>query len=141
MKITIYKKVEVECKKICCSIGVRYWEDAKVNGVYDTENGDNIPCKEDDYWTIEIDVDTGTIVNWDNSKEVYTHYKSCDDNYIVCYDDNNNIIKKYEGYVPDFLSPQEEGYGDYVIMKIGKDGKIENWDIKALAEFLENKDE
>lgn len=33
--------LEKNCKYVLCSIGVRYWEDATVNGVEDTEDGEN----------------------------------------------------------------------------------------------------
>jgi hypothetical protein len=31
--------------------------------------------------------------------------------------------------VPRIMSPKENGYGDYVIMDIGADGKIADWRI------------
>ena len=37
-------------KTIEVNAGVRYWEDAIVNGVEDSE-GDLIPCREGDLWT------------------------------------------------------------------------------------------
>lgn len=137
----IYKsKIEVEknCEYVLCSIGVRYWEDATVNGVEDTEQGDNIPCKEDDFWNIKIDVDTGIIQDWDNTKEANIHYKSCDSNLFEFLDDKGEKIADYDGYVPEFLEcTGEYGYGDYVLLEIEKSGQIKNWQPEKCVAFLE----
>ena len=37
MKITINKPTDIEAKFLKVNAGVRYWEDAKVNGKYDTD--------------------------------------------------------------------------------------------------------
>lgn len=37
MKITINKPTDFEAKFLKVDAGVRYWEDAKVNGKYDTD--------------------------------------------------------------------------------------------------------
>jgi len=130
--------LEKNCKYVLCSIGVRYWEDATVNGVEDTEDGENIPCKEDEYWNIKIDVDTGIIQDWDNTKTATTHYKSCDENVFEFLDDEENVITRYDGYVPEFLEcTGENGYGDYVLLEIEKNGQIKNWKPYECIEFLE----
>jgi hypothetical protein len=42
----------------------------------------------------------------------------------------------HDGYVPKIMCPTENGYSDYVIMDIDRDGKIANW--KAdLSDFQE----
>lgn len=54
MKITINKPTDFEAKFLEVDAGVRYWDDAKVNGEYDTncEDSENpaaaptIPCAE-----------------------------------------------------------------------------------------------
>lgn len=138
MKYKQINKEEKNCKYVLCSIGVRYWEDAIVNGVEDTTQGDNIPCKEDDYWNIKIDIDTGIIQGWDNTKEAKTHYKSCDDNVIEFLDDEGNSIAQDDNYVPDFLEcTGENGYGDYVLLDIEKSGHIKNWKPEKAIEYLE----
>ena len=38
-------------------------------------------------------------------------------------------IISIDGYVPKMMSPKEEGYGDYVIMDVDCDGKIDNWKV------------
>ena len=46
MKITISKTTEFEAVYLKVDAGVRYWEDAEVNGVSDSENPPTIPCAE-----------------------------------------------------------------------------------------------
>ena len=65
--------------------GVRYWEDAEVNGVSDSENPPTIPCAEfihadNEYrWRPIIDIDNGVITNWEKGFTAQVHYKVCDD--------------------------------------------------------------
>ena len=114
------------------------WEDATVNGIEDTEQGDNIPCKEDEYWNIKIDVDSGVIQDWDNTKEANIHYKSADDNQFEFLDENEEQIATYDGYVPDFLEcTEEQGFGNYVLLEIENSGKIKNWKPEKCTNFLE----
>lgn len=44
---------------------------------------------------------------------------------------------RIDGYVPGLMSPGGDGFGDYVIMTVGGDGVIENWDVE-LEEFAKN---
>ena len=127
MKIELTVKKEFEVKTLLVEADVRYWEDATVNGVED-ENGDLIPCKVGDTWKPIIDLETGLITNWEKGKEANIHYKVCDAGVYWLQDENGEKIVKAKGYyVPDFLSIDDSGYGDYIIMKVDKDGKINNW--------------
>lgn len=115
-------------KYIQAEFGVRYWEDTDVNGKEDTE-GTLIPFRFNDIWKITIDADSGTILNWPNGVTVETHYKVCDEcAYRITDEDFATIHQQEDGYVPDFLCPEGQGFGDYVIMHINKDGIINNWD-------------
>lgn len=115
-------------QKLIVKANIRYWEDTKVNGVDDTENGDNVPCKKGDLWCPEINVATGVIENWEIGKTAFIHYKVTDCCGWELLDSNGHVIKSQEdGYVPDTLSPAEKGYGDYIIMNIDKNGQIEKW--------------
>ena len=136
-------------------MGVRYWVDCEYstdNG--ETWNGDfddtdeeserimkltpcvvkkNIGYGESDYWEIIIDLENGKIVTWPEGFCLKTHYKVCDDGEYVFLDENMNgiinITKEYDQYyVPDFLSIEDEGYGDYVYINIDGEGKIEHFD-------------
>lgn len=108
---------------LIAEMGVRYWEDAKVNGVEDAD-GTLIPLRIGDVWRICVDLETGKIKDWPDGVEASIHYKVADDgNYLLISDCGEEIISR-DGYVPSMLCPKENGYGDYVIMQIGGDGVI-----------------
>tara|TARA_A100000172_G_C3044260_1_gene111852 strand:+ start:26293 stop:26715 length:423 start_codon:yes stop_codon:yes gene_type:complete len=139
MKIELTVKKEFEVKTLLVEANVRYWEDATVNGVED-ENGDLIPCKLGDTWKPIIDLETGLITNWEKGKEADIHYKVCDAGEYWLQDENGEKIVKAKGYyVPDFLAIDDSGLGDYIIMKVDKDGKINNW--RFDSEPFTNEDE
>lgn len=135
MKVKVKKEVEVEVKYLLAEVGARYWEDSVVNGVED-KNGDLIPCREGEYWKPLIDLESGIIVNWEQGKTAKIHYKSCDDNTFTLLDEDKNVIKKEFGYVIEMMCPRGGGYGDYVIMDIDENGKIE----KFIADFSDFED-
>ena len=139
MKIELTVKKEFEIKTLLVEADVRYWEDATVNGVED-ENGDLIPCKVGGTWKPIIDLETGLITNWEKGKEANIHYKVCDAGEYWLQDENGEKIVKAKGYyVPDFLAIDDSGYGDYIIMKVDRDGKINNW--RFDSEPFTNEDE
>lgn len=109
--------------------GVRYWEDATVNGKEDSD-GTLIPLRDGDYWSPIIRIEDGFVVDWPAGVTADIHFKVCDDGEYWILDSSRKAIAKWSGfYVPnDFLSPSENGYGDYIIMKIKDDGFIEGWE-------------
>lgn len=123
-KIETYK--EVELTTLSVKAGVRYWEDATVNGVKDKE-GNLIPCRIDDYWCPEIDIETGKITNWEQGKTAKVHYKVCDDGTYQLKDKKGNVVLEIDGYVPVFLDTGRDGYGDYIILDINENGQIAGW--------------
>lgn len=141
MKITINKPTEFEAKFLKVDAGVSYWEDTEVNGVSDNENPPTIPCAEfihagDEYrWRPIIDIDNGVITNWEKGFTAQVHYKVCDDGVYTVTDKDDNTIVEHEGYVPTTMCPAENGYGDYIIMNIDENGKIEDWDKELILEF------
>jgi hypothetical protein len=126
MKTKIKKEVDVDIKFLKVRAGVRYWEDASVNGIED-ENGDLIPCRVDDDWCPIIDVETGVITNWEQGKKADIHYKICDDGNYYLLSESDEIIAEKDGYVPDCLAIDDSGYGDYIILKVDENGLINNW--------------
>ena len=126
MKLKLKIEKEFDVKYLLAEVGVRYWEDANVNGNEDT-NGALIPCRDGEYWKLLIDIETGIITNWDKGTLASVHYKCCDDGLYKLLDENKNEIKSIDGYVPKIMCPKENGYGDYVIMDIDENGKIENF--------------
>ena len=156
MKITRTIKTEQNIKYLRATMGVRYWVDCYYsdnNGetwygnFEDTEEESErimklTPCvvrkdigyKESNYWEIIIDLDEGKVLNWKDGFCLYTSYKVCDDGEYVFLDkDMNevvNITKEYKQYyVPDFLSIEDSGYGDYVNININGDGSIQHFDV------------
>lgn len=126
MKIKIKVEQEFDAKYLRVNAGVRYWKDATVCGEEDDE-GDKIPCRNEDRWCPIIDIESGTIVNWEIGKSAHIHYKCCDAFECKLADVNNNTIAKYDGYVPDFMAPDGDGYGDYIIMNVDEMGHIWGW--------------
>lgn len=139
MKKNVKIKQEVEIKFLDVKAGVRYWEDSTVNGVED-ETGELIPCRVEDYWCPTIDVDKGVITNWTKGTTAEIHYKVCDDGEYTLRGSDGKVIATKEGYVPDCLSPKDNGYGDYIIMDIDADGMIIDWE-SDIDDILESEDE
>lgn len=124
--VTIIEKKEVPVKYLRAQCGVRYWEDASVNDI-DDEDGTLIPHRKGDNWDITIDLDTGKIENWPADKKAYIHYKVCDAGTYQLLNEQRELVKEIDGYVPKILSPGGSGYGDYVIMDIDETGQIAKW--------------
>ena len=135
MKNTLYvtKKIPVEAKYLKVVAGVRYWDDATVNGEVDTY-GTLIPFRVKDTWCPIIDIEQGTVLHWPSDVTCTIHYKVCDEGVYTLLDKDLNAIVELDGYVPSIMSPAGDGYGDYIIMNIDNTGKIENWRV-YLKEF------
>lgn len=128
MKVKITKEVEVELGTLMVKAEPRYWEDSEINGVNDTKNGDRVPCKVNNLWCPIIDIESGTIINWEKDTIAKIHYKVADCCGYELLDKNGDVIISFEdGYVPRTLYPKENGYGDYIIMDIDENGKIQNF--------------
>lgn len=108
--------------------GVSYWEDATVNGVEDTD-GSLIPFGHGSHWCPVIELATGQIRDWPQGTTADIHYKVCDAGEYWLTDDAGSKLAKWKGYyVPDnLLCVGDSGYGDYIILKVGADGKIVGW--------------
>ena len=103
MKIKIKIEKEVEVKYCQVKAGVRYWDDATVDGADDVD-GDLIPCREGELWCPKIDIDRGVIVNWVQGKTANIHYKVCDAGSYYLQDIIGNTILSIEkDYVPNKL--------------------------------------
>lgn len=138
MKIKVLVKQEVEISVLSVKAGVRYWEDATVNGVED-EEGKLIPFRDGDYWCPIIDINSGKILNWPKGTKADIHYKVCDDGtYTLISPEGKEVIEK-DGYVPEIMCPKEQGYGDYIIMDIDENGQIQNWK-PFVKDFNEDQD-
>lgn len=134
MKVTLKIEKEFNIKYLAVKANVRHWEDATVNGVEDTDG--KIPCRGGDNWCPLIDIDKGVILNWVQGATAEIHYKVCDAGEYSLLDDNKEVIKTIDGYVPKIMCPEDDGYGDYIIMNVLATGQICNWAI-PLDEFTD----
>jgi hypothetical protein len=134
IKTKIEKEVNIVTLKV--QANVRYWEDSEINGISD-ENGDLVPFRKGDLWCPQIDIETGIVNNWPKGTKAEIHYKVCDQFSGQFIDENGEtVIDIKDEYVPNFMSPKESGFGDYIIMDIDENGKIEYWDIED-SDFFE----
>lgn len=138
MKITVTVKRELPVRYLEARAGVRYWEDAKVNGEVD-EDGSRIPKRVKDLWCPVIDLETGIVQDWPEGTVADIHYKVCDDGVYVLRDANMSEVTRIDGYVPKIMCPADRGYGDYIIMHIDGGGRIDKW-VATLREFEEQSD-
>ena len=146
--IKVTTSVSVPVKYLRARCGVRYWEDATVNGERD-EDGSRIPCREGTAadndklgggdWCPTIELETGKIEGWPEGTTADIHYKVCDDGDYELLDADRKAVKRIDGYVPNILCPGGAGYGDYVIMRIRRDGTIAGWRV-TLADFERKED-
>lgn len=129
MKFERKEIVGYDVEKVRCMMGVRYWEDATLNGKEDTDG--EIPLRKGDTWDITIDLESGTIENWTKGVTASVHYKVCDAGEYELIDLDGNIAAEKQCYVPSFLAPKKSGYGDYVIMDIDENGYIDGWNVSS----------
>lgn len=126
MEVEVIKKEKVKVDRLRAECGVRYWEDATVNGVED-ESGELIPLRMNDYWNPTIMIQTGQILDWPKGTVASLHYKVCDDGRYMLLTPSGEVAATVEGYVPKIMCPKDSGYGDYVIMDIDETGTIQGW--------------
>lgn len=126
MKVKVKIKREIEVTTLLVDAGVRYWEDGTVNEVEDTY-GVLIPCRDGDRWKPIIDIESGIITNWTKGVKAEVHYEIGDDGIYHLANSNGEIMLTKDGYVPDILDSHGESYGDYIILNIDENGKIEDW--------------
>lgn len=133
MKQKIKIEVEVNIVSADCRIYARNFDTSEVNDMEDDWENPRMPLVKTDengekYWNPIILLDEGRIINWPKGTTARIHYKSVDRNEVTLFDENCNVVgKKYKGYVPDFLCPVDDGWGDYVIMNINGEGIIEDF--------------
>lgn len=127
--ITLKRPVQYEVKYLKVNAGVRDWEDGEVNGQQDDNDDPKMPFAGKNGWQLLIDIDTGKIDDWPEGVTASTYYKVCDEGVYELLDAQMQVVAKHEGYVPAMMCPNENGYGDYIIMDVSPDGAIANWRI------------
>ena len=120
-----------EIKYVRVRAGVRYWEDTDINGESDDDDNPRMPLVQEingeKNWVFDIDIKTGKIKDWPKGTTAETHYKTCDDNTISFIGYSGKVLREVDCYVPGFLAIEDSGYGDYIIINIDGDGKINNF--------------
>lgn len=107
---------------------VRYWEDATVDGVTDSD-GTLIHGRDGDLWKVRIDLASGRIEGWPDGVAARIHYKVCDaGEYWLAGRDGERVAKWKSHYVPSsFLCHGSGGHGDYIIMSVAGGGQIQDY--------------
>lgn len=136
MKQIIKVEKEVNITTLEVDAGIRWWEDAEVDGVQENADGEYIPCREEDRWKPIIDINKGIITNWELGKTACVHYKVCDEGIYTLKDEEGNIVVERADYVPRIMCPAENGYGDYINMNIDASGVIAEWN-PDISDFFE----
>lgn len=149
MDVYISKPVKYDVKTIVVKATVRYPEDAEFiegklddqnipynNYINDDDENPKMPFIETEYdnygrkrfyWQPTIDLENGRILSWPEGVKAHVFYKVCDEFECTIYDRSGNEVLYYEGYVPDFMAIEDEGYGDYIDMVVDENGYINNW--------------
>lgn len=141
MRISITDETYHEVRFLKVVVNVRYWEDSVINGISD-ESGDLTPFNDDGCWCPIMDIDNGFILDWPKGINAKIHFKVCDSGRYYLLDGDKSVIAQIEdGYVPDGLCHGGEGYGDYIIMNIDSNGKIENYSNKINEDDWCDRDE
>ena len=136
MKAKIKVEKQIEIKTLEVRAGVRYWEDATVNGI-DDEDGNLIPCRIGDYWCPVISIDSGVITNWEKGFYASIHYKICENGTYTLKDENGNEVAEFSGYVPHILDLYNDSFGDYIILNVDENGLIADWNTEPkIIEFF-----
>ena len=92
-----------------------------------------LPFRVRDLWCPEIDIETGTILNWVPGVKADIHFKVCDaGSYYLLDGEGKTVLKIENDYVPNSLAPGS--YGDYIEMQVDTTGKIVNWPHKISFE-------
>ena len=156
MEVKIKEIKQIDVKYIQVDTEIRYWDDTSINGVddinfYETkgEGEPNMPCavkvkdKPEDcihsdhwHWKPLINVETGQIENWTKGVKADVVYKVCDAFACDVLDADKKVLFSYEGYVPRFMCPREDGYGDYIDMLIDGEGYILDWNKCKVKSFI-----
>ena len=138
MRINLLKKAIVDVSTLEVVVEPRYWDDARFNGE-ESEDGRFVPLKDGDKWRITIDVDSGVIRGWPKGVVADIHFKVCDAGSYYLRDEDGVLVAQIkDDYVPSVMYPKHEGYGDYIVMDIDGEGKIQEWkpDFKEFVSCL-----
>jgi len=128
MEIEVMKPVKINVKSLLVEVPV-----------YDFYDGeyDDLPKKVGEMWNFVIDIDSGTIIEWNHPEKYRVFLKVCDGGRYTLLDDlGKPVAEPIENYVPKCI-PNE--YGDYIDINILPHGIIVEWDCSNndFSEFFE----
>lgn len=130
MKVEVLKPVEIEVHTV--KINVKLYDDV-------TENIPNFLLNKHGEFEIEIEVDTGKVVNWSGVESIQIFDKVCDCGTYTLFDKNGSrIVEVINDYVPNDLIPGN--YGDYIDLQINMDGVVTNWPKKPDVSYFFKQD-
>lgn len=142
MKALIKVKKEFDIRYLKVEAHITHWQTSCINGKPDIDIDEHknkkpkMPFssfeevgfnKHEWLWKPIIDVDKGIILNWPSDIEADIHYKVCDGGMYTLFDGDFCRILQAESYVPKCLYPKDNGYGDYIIMHVNRDGSIDDF--------------
>lgn len=145
MKVKVLQPVDVEVTYLDVHCGGRFYvEELYMEGpngeIFSPETMSDIKNRFPDLvdegeFYLCICLDNGKVMNWpDGWSANFRDMKIVDEGTYALYDGGRNLINVCGGYVPNILSIEEEGYGDYFEFVINN-GVINNW--KANANLIE----
>jgi len=98
------------------------WEDAVVGGVKDV-NGLMVPHRIGFYWSFQIVIDTGQVVDWPEGTRVVVRYLIREGEYWLLDESGTSFHTQSE--MPEMLCA--DGYTGRLAITIDENGCIENW--------------
>ena len=127
MKVEALVKVEKEISFLEIDVEPRYWEDFVFNGVQCDDDDITIWGRKKNEWHLTFDLKTGRVLDWIEGNTFDIYSKVCDAGIYYLLDKDKKRIFRRDGYVPEGVCHGDNGYGDYIIMKINEKGYIENY--------------
>lgn len=124
MIVKVLKECEINVDRICVSAPVRYGDE---DMPYD------FPGRTGDNWEVEIDIESGQILNWIGTESYNLHMKVVDGGTYGLFNGEQQVAIMEGEYVPDFFPGLH--YGDYLIFEIDGSGRITNWEKPSSGEI------
>ena len=110
------KQIAEKCKYLKIKIPV-YLEDFNFEKEY-TDN--NLPCgTKNGEWQVTIDIDNHNISEWKKEYgKLRIFSKVVDEGAYSLLDENKKEFYRIEGYVPNHILPEKDGFGDYLTIDL-----------------------
>jgi len=123
---------------------VRYPEDNIINrdpSLKEVHDDEELPGLDHGMWRALIRLEDGEVMGWPQGTRAELNIKVVDSGtYYLQDEDQVTIYSREENYVPDCLSIDSNGYGDYIYITIQGNGRILNWPSNMRAQILNSED-